>query len=179
VGVTVDQGAEGFRDFVVARSPALARTAYLLTGDRQLAEDLVQEALTRVASRWAKVAAGGDPEPYVRRVLYTCAVDGWRRHRPREVLRSQHADVPGAGDHAEHATQRLALQAAMAKLTVKQRAVLVLRFFEDRTEAQTAAALGCSVNTVKSQSRHALQRLQELSPSLVGTFREDELEAER
>ncbi|MDX6227616.1 MAG: hypothetical protein QOI76_1006 [Frankiales bacterium] len=175
----MDQGADGFRDFVVARSPALARTAYLLTGDRQLAEDLVQEALTRVASRWSKVAAGGDPEPYVRRVLYTCAVDGWRRRRPREVLRAAPSERAGVTDDAEAVTQRLALQAAMAKLTAKQRAVLVLRFFEDRTEAQTAAVLGCSVNTVKSQTRHALRRLQELSPSLLGAFRDDELEAER
>jgi RNA polymerase sigma-70 factor (sigma-E family) len=173
----MDQGADGFRDFVVARSPALARTAYLLTGDRQLAEDLVQEALTRVASRWSKVASGGDPEPYVRRVLYTCAVDGWRRRRPREVLRSTPAESAGVTDDAEAVTQRLTLQSAMAKLTVKQRAVLVLRFFEDRTEAQTAAALGCSISTVKSQTRHALRRLQELSPSLVGAFR-DEQEAE-
>ena len=175
----MDGGADGFRDFVVARSPALTRTAYLMTGDRHLAEDLLQEALTRVASRWAKVAASGDPEPYVRRVLYTCAVDGWRRKKPREVLRSRHPEVAGVADDAEHATQRLALQTALAKLTPKQRAVLVLRFFEDRTETQTAATLGCSVNTVKSQTRHALQRLQELSPSLAGAFRPDELEADR
>ncbi len=175
----MDQGPDGFRDFVVARSPALARTAYLLTGDRQLAEDLVQEALTRVASRWAKVAAGGDPEPYVRRVLYTCAVDGWRRKRPREVLQAAPTDRLGVDDGSEHVAQRLALQHALAKLTVKQRAVLVLRFFEDRTEVQTAAALGCSLSTVKSQTRHALQRLQELSPELAGSFRDEVLEADR
>lgn len=175
----MDQGPEGFRDFVVARSPALARTAYLLTGDRHLAEDLVQEALTRVAARWSKVAASGDPEPYVRRVLYTCAVDGWRRKKPREVLRSRHEDVAAPADDAEQATQRLALRSAMAKLTGRQRAVLVLRFFEDQTEAQTAVVLGCSVSTVKSQTRHALLRLQELSSSLAGAFRDGELEAER
>ncbi len=164
-----------FQDFALGRGDQLFRTAFLLTaGDAHLAEDLVQEALTRVASRWAKVAAGGDPEPYVRRVLYTCAVDGWRRKKPREVLRATHVEIAVTGDAAEATTQRLALQSAMAKLTVKQRAVLVLRFFEDRTEAQTAAALGCSVSTVKSQTRHALQRLQELSPELAGSFRDDE-----
>jgi RNA polymerase sigma-70 factor (sigma-E family) len=172
----MDQGPEGFRDFVVARSPALTRTAYLLTGDRQLAEDLVQEALTRVAARWAKVAAGGDPEPYVRRVLYTCAVDGWRRKRPREVLQAAHVEQ-GVADDTEAVTQRLALAAALSKLTARQRAVLVLRFFDDRTEAQTAAVLGCSLSTVKSQTRHALQRLQELSPTLAGSFRGDEPDA--
>ena len=134
----------------------------------------MQEALTRVASRWAKVAASGDPEPYVRRVLYTCAVDGWRRRKHREVPLS--VDRATGRDDAEQATQRLALAAALAKLTRKQRAVLVLRFYEDNTEAQTAAALGCSVNTVKSQTRHALQRLQELSPALASSFRDDPLE---
>ena len=173
IGGAVDQGPDGFRDFVVARSPALARTAYLLTGDRGLAEDLVQEALTRLASRWSKVAAGGDPEPYVRRILYTCAVDGWRRKRPREVLHASPVEHTSTIDGAEQATQRVALHAALAKLTARQRAVLVLRFFEDRTEAQTAAALSCSVSTVKSQTRHALQRLQDLSPALAASFRDD------
>jgi len=82
----VDATQAGFTAFVRARSAALGRTALLLTGDRQLAEDLLQEALSRTASRWEEVVAGGDPEPYVRRVLYTCAVDGWRRRRVREVV---------------------------------------------------------------------------------------------
>ncbi len=134
----MDAGPDGFRDFVVARSPALARTAFLLTGDRGLAEDLLQEALTRVASRWSKLSTTGDPEPYVRKVLYHLAVDGWRRRRIREVLHSSPAvQVVTGADDAEHTTQRVALQGALAKLTPKQRAVLVLRFFEDLTEAQT------------------------------------------
>lgn len=108
----MDAGPDGFRDFVVARSPALARTAYLLTGDRGLAEDLLQEALTRVASRWAKVCASGEPEPYVRKILYHCAVDGWRRRRFREVLHASPRDVAAADDAAERTTQRVALQAA-------------------------------------------------------------------
>ncbi len=80
------QGYDGFRAFVASRSAALARTAYLLTGDRHLAEDLLQEALARVAARWDRVAAAGDPEPYVRRVLYTCAVYGFRRRRVVESV---------------------------------------------------------------------------------------------
>lgn len=159
----MDTGEQGFAAFVAARSPALSRTALLLTGDRHHAEDLLQEALTRVASRWAKVIAGGDPEPYVRRVLYTCAVDGWRRRRPREVLRDA-PDAPAPeGDH----DRRLVLQQALARLTPCQRAVLVLRFYEDRTEVQAATVLGCSVSTVKSQTRVALARLRELAPELA------------
>jgi RNA polymerase sigma factor (sigma-70 family) len=95
------------------------------------------------------------------------------------VLHGSPAELSGAEDAAEQVAQRVALQAGLAKLTVKQRAVLVLRFFEDRTEAQTAAALGCSLSTVKSQTRHALKRLLELSPELAGSFREDPLEDAR
>lgn len=116
-----------------------------------------QEALTRVASRWEKVVAGGDPEPYVRRVLYTCAVDGWRRKRPRERLGA----VPeaAAAGFDEAADRRLVLREALAQLTPHQRAVVVLRFFQDRTEVQAAVELGVSVSTVKSQTRVALARL--------------------
>jgi RNA polymerase sigma-70 factor (sigma-E family) len=161
---------DGFRAFVAARSPALARTAYLLTGDAHHAEDLLQEALARCAARWPKLVRGGDPEPYVRRVIYTCAVDGWRRRRPAEVLDDEPADTPSPGDHAESVARRVVLRDALAMLTTHQRAVLVLRFYEDRTEAQTAATLGCSVNTVKSQTRHALMRLRTLAPDLAETF---------
>lgn len=164
----MDATQEGFTCFVRARSAALGRTAHLLTGDRQLAEDLLQEALTRVAARWEKVCAGGDPEPYVRRVLYTCAVDGWRRRRPVEVL----GEVPGAtaADSSEEVTRRVVLREALARLTPRQRAVLVLRFYEDATEVQAAQVLGCSVSTVKSQTRHALARLRTLAPELEETF---------
>jgi DNA-directed RNA polymerase specialized sigma24 family protein len=120
----VDQGQDGFRAFVAARSAALARTAYLLTGDRQLAEDLLQEALTRVAGRWDRLAAAGNPEPYVRRVLYTCAVDGWRRKRPVEVLDGTPRELAGPGDAAELVARRVVLRDALARLTPHQRAVL-------------------------------------------------------
>jgi len=164
----VDATQAGFTTFVAARSAALGRTAHLLAGDPHSGQDLLQEALTRVAVRWEAVAAGGDPEPYVRRVLYTCAVDGWRRRRLREVL----GDVPdAAGDSdAEAIDRRVVLHAALARLTPRQRAVLVLRFYEDATEANTADVLGCSVSTVKSQTRHALARLRVLAPELADTF---------
>jgi RNA polymerase sigma-70 factor (sigma-E family) len=153
---------------VRARSGALGRTALLLTGDRLLAEDLLQEALARVAARWEKVVAGGDPEPYVRRVLYTCAVDGWRRRRVHEVLGEvpERAQVADTGD----TDSRVVLRNALARLTPRQRAVLVLRFYEDATEVQAAHLLGCSVSTVKSQTRHALARLRALAPELGDAF---------
>ena len=165
----VHRGQADFATFVAARSASLARTAYLLTADRHSAEDLLQEALAAVASRWETVSAGGDPEPYVRRVLYTRAVDGWRRKRPREVLSDRVPEVRGE-DSSDATTRRLVLRDALARLTPRQRAVLVLRFYEDVTEVQTAALLGCSVSTVKSQTRHALSRLRVLAPELAESF---------
>jgi RNA polymerase sigma-70 factor (sigma-E family) len=161
---------EGFHEFVASRSAVLARTAYLLAGDRQLAEDLLQEALTRVAGRWDRLASTGDVEPYVRRVLYTCAVDGWRRRGPTEVLDGVPRELDGPGDVSEAVARRVVLRDALARLTPRQRAVLVLRFYEDRTEVETAEFLGCSVNTVKSQTRHALGRLRVLAPELADAF---------
>jgi RNA polymerase sigma-70 factor (sigma-E family) len=168
----VEVSVDGFEDFVKARSAALARCAYLLTGDVHLAEDLLQDTLARVAERWRSIQRGGDPEPYVRRVLYTRAVDGWRRRRRSEAAHHlagvQRPEL--AGDDAEGVARRLVLHDALARLTLRQRAVLVLRFYEDLTEVQAAAALGCSVSTVKSQTRHALNRLRELAPGLAATF---------
>jgi RNA polymerase sigma-70 factor (sigma-E family) len=164
---------DDFEAFVRDRSAALARTAYLLTGDRHLAEDLLQDTLARVAERWRVIVRGGDPEPYVRRMLYTRAIDGWRYRRRHETAAAPVAERPelqSAGDGAETIARRLVLRDALARLTPRQRAVLVLRFYEDYTEAHTADLLGCSVNTVKSQTRHALNRLRALMPDLAETF---------
>lgn len=157
-----------FRAFVATRSAALTRAAYLLTGDRQLAEDLVQAALLEAAVRWRRVRAGGDPEPYVRRILYTRHVSWWRRSRHETPA----DDVRPAGDGREDAlaegtVRRLTVEQALARLAPKQRAVLVLRYFEDLTEVQAAAALGVSVGTVKSQTRDALARLRQVAPELA------------
>ena len=163
---------DGFEAFVRARSPALARTAYLLTGNRQLAEDLLQETLVRAAERWSTLVRGGAPEPYVRRMLYTRAVDGWRKRRRvgERIGGDPPPELRGPDDTAETIARRLVLRDALAKLTPRQRAVLVLRFYEDLTEVATADVLGCSVNTVKSQTRHALDRLRALAPELADTF---------
>jgi len=156
------------KEFVSARGAALSRAAYLLTGDHQAAEDLVQEVYVVLVRRWQK-SGTVDPDAYVRRILYSRFVDGRRRRRLLEVPRATPPDAAG-GDEAGALTDRLTLRDAMARLTPRQRAVLVLRFYEDLTEPQTAAALGISPNTVKSQTRVALQRLRELAPDTVASF---------
>jgi RNA polymerase sigma-70 factor (sigma-E family) len=162
---------DDFEAFVRERWAALARIAYLLTSDRHLAEDLLQDTLARAAERWRAIVRGGDPEPYVRRMLYTRAIDGWRyRRRAVTASAAQRPELQSPGDGAEIIARRLVLRDALARLTPRQRAVLVLRFYEDHTEAHTADLLGYSVNTVKSQTRHALNRLRAMVPDLAETF---------
>lgn len=161
---------EEFEQWAHARSAALARSAYLLTGDLHLAEDLLQETLTRVAQRWRRVSRQGTPDAYARRVLHHLAIDAWRRRRsrPPEVLG---AALPDRGDGGDaDADRRLMLRDALATLTVRQRAVLSLRFYEDLTEVETAAVLGCSVSTVKSTAREALARLRANAPEQLAAF---------
>jgi RNA polymerase sigma-70 factor (sigma-E family) len=153
---------DAFRAFVIARTPALSRTAYLLTGDAHLAEDLVQTALFKAARSWHRIQ--GDAEPYVRRILYTQNISWWRsrRHVREHQLGAYAAPAP----HRD-TDLRLTLEQALARLTTRQRTVLVLRYFEDLTETQTAAMLGIGAGTVKSISRQALTRLRTLSPDLA------------
>ena len=146
---------EVFDAFVVARSPALLRTAYLLTHDRGLAEDLVQAALTKTWFAWGRIN-DDDPVRYVRRVMVTTSVSWhrrlWVRERPTDVLPEQPTDLdesPAAHD----------LWIAIGHLPPRQRAVVVLRYYEDLTEVETAHLLGCSVGTVKSQCSKAMGKL--------------------
>jgi RNA polymerase sigma-70 factor (sigma-E family) len=158
-----------FHAFVVARTAALSRTAYLLTGDHHLAEDLVQTALFKAAKAWHRIE--GDPEPYVRRILYTENISWWRRRRHIKEAPLAAYDAPAAEADDD---LRLTLEHALAQLTAKQRTVLVLRYYEDRTEAQTAQMLGIGVGTVKSTTRQALARLRAVAPhlgELVGALR--------
>ncbi len=148
---------EGFRDFVVARSGALVRHAWLLTGDRGEAEDLVQTALAKTWNRWARLDA---PEAYVRRVIVTSFVSA-RRRRRAETAPGSLPDRPVPGDAFADADLRSAVRQALLSLPPRQRAVVVLRYFDDLTEAQTAQAMGCSVGTVKSQSAKALGKLRQ------------------
>ncbi|GIM94819.1 RNA polymerase sigma factor [Paractinoplanes toevensis] len=154
-----------FDSFVRARTHALLRSAYLLTGDQQLAEDLVQSALTRTHLAWRRLADTGNAEAYARRTMYHLQVSWWRRRRVAEVLAGSLPEAAGA-DHAGPVSLRLALRAALLRLSAKQRAVLVLRFFEDRTESEVADLLGVSVGTVKSQTARALGRMRVIAPEL-------------
>ncbi|MFN8193287.1 MAG: SigE family RNA polymerase sigma factor [Nocardioidaceae bacterium] len=167
---------EDFEDWVGARSASLARSAYLLTTDVQLAEDLLQDTLARVAQHWPELSRRGTPDAYARRVMHNLAIDRWRRRqvRPVEVAVEGRPELAVPGDDAEAVTRRVVLRDALARLTTKQRAVLSLRFYEDLTEVQAAQVLGCSVSTVKSQTRHALERLRVLAPELLSAFGEVE-----
>jgi RNA polymerase sigma-70 factor (sigma-E family) len=155
----------GFAEYVASRGPALVRTAYLLTGDHHAAEDLVQTVLAKAVLRWRSI--DGDPDAYVRRALYHQQVSSWRRRaRGRERLVAELPDRV-ARDDADAVERRVLLRDALARLTPRQRAVLVLRFYEDRTESETAALLQISVGTVKSQTRRALGRIRVLGPELA------------
>ncbi|GAB3039332.1 DNA-directed RNA polymerase sigma-70 factor [Nocardioides flavus (ex Wang et al. 2016)] len=151
---------EGFSEFVLARQAALLRTAYLLTGHAQDAEDLVQTTLVKVVPHWRRIR--DNPEPYVRRTMVNENVSRWRRRRWREestdVLPEQLAD---GADHAD----LLAVRSALAGLAPRQRAVLVLRYYEGLSEAEIAATLGIAPGTVKSQARDGLARLRDALPA--------------
>ncbi len=142
-----------FDEFVVARSPALLRTAYLLVQDEALAEDLLQTSLTKAWFAWKRIE--GDPEPYVRRILVTTSASWWRRRWTREMPTPDLPDRVGALDAPDWQD----LWDAIGRLPRRQRAVVVLRYLEDRTEAETARLLGCSLGTVKSQCAKALAKL--------------------
>ncbi len=152
---------DSFEEFVLARRSALLRTAYLLTGDLHDAEDLVQVALAKAVPQWRRIHAR--PEPYVRQILARESITRWRTRRWRESPRDVLPEPTAAGgDAGLGADERLALRDALARLPPRQRAVVVLRYFDDLTEKDTAAALGIAIGTVKSQARDALARLRDV-----------------
>jgi len=171
----LDPTAErAFGDFVVARSQALCRFAFLLCGDWHRAEDAVQTAFTKLYLRWDKLDAAGSVDAYVRRVVLTTVVDERRRGWSRREAPS--AGVPDQGSVADPAgasTERLAILGALAQLAPRQRAVLVLRFWEDLAVEQVAAVLGCSEGTVKSQTARGLERLRLLLGGPMTTHAEE------
>jgi RNA polymerase sigma-70 factor (sigma-E family) len=147
---------DGFDAFVLARSPALLRFGWLLTGNRATAEDLVQAALMRTWARWGRLESAEGAEPYVRRVMVTQYATWWRRRWRAEVPT---AAPPDQVDPAPDLDLRESVRAALASLPRRQRAVVVLRYVEDLSVAETAALLGCTAGTVKSQAAKALGTL--------------------
>ncbi len=150
---------DGFRDFVAARSGALLRAGWLLTGDWPAAEDLVQTALAAAWPRWESLVRQDAPELYVRKIMVNTFLR-WRQRRWNgEVATGRLPEAGGYGDVFAQVDARQALLAALDRLPPRQRAVVVLRYFADQTESQTAAAMGCSVGAVKSHAARALARL--------------------
>jgi RNA polymerase sigma-70 factor (sigma-E family) len=160
-GGAVNAGTDGFARFVEAQQRGLQRTAWLLTGDWALAEDLVQTALARSWPRWERIKRRDDPVVYVRRVMVN-TWSSWHRRRWRgERPAAAVPDSQAPGDMAAEVAVRLAVQRALGSLTDRQRAVLVLRVFDDLSEAQVAQMLGCAVGTVKSTMARAMARLRD------------------
>ncbi|MDL5201491.1 SigE family RNA polymerase sigma factor [Streptomyces sp. ALI-76-A] len=147
-----------FQEFVRARWSRLVRTAYLLTGDAHHAEDLTQTALAKAYRSWRRVSRSDNPEAYVRRMLVTCNSDRFRKRRVAEALTAAPPETAGR-DAFSWADERSALLGALAGLPPKQRAVIVMRYWEDLPEAEVAEILGCSPGTVKSQASKGLAKL--------------------
>ena len=150
---------EGFTEFVVARQAALLRTAYLLTGHAQDAEDLVQATLVKVVPQWRRIR--DNPEPYVRRVMVNENISRWRRRRWREHSTD---DLPESLAADPDIAGLLAVRDALAGLAPRQRAVLVLRYYEGLSEAEIARQMAISPGTVKSHARDAPDRLRAVLP---------------
>ena len=161
-----------FHEFVLGRWSSLVRTAYLLTGDTGHAEDLVQSALVRVYSSWGRVRGARDMDAYVMRIVLNTNKDRFRKKRVAEHLTTQFPEY-GAADDSAGLEQRSALFRALMTLPVRQRSVVVLRFWEDFAEKQVASILGCSVGTVKSQAAKGLAKLR-TDAGLSGLLQEPE-----
>jgi RNA polymerase sigma-70 factor (sigma-E family) len=160
------QGDEDFVEFVQASSPGLLRAAYLLTGDRHLAEDAAQTALVRTYAAWSRVRRD-DAFAYARRVLVNHVTERWRR-RLREYATGTMPDQPARADVAEEVALRQWLIGALASLTGRERAVLIMRYYFDLPEATVAYELHISVGTVKSTSARALAKLRISADPLSG-----------
>ncbi len=173
---------DSFEQFVEGSSSRMLTIAILLTGhNRADAEDLLQTVLERAFRRWRRICRTGDPGPYIRQMLVNASIDRWRllRHRPEQPFGSDDALPTAAGlfghDQSAAIADRDLLWRALAQLPPGQRAVLVLRYYEDLTEAQIAALLGCSVGSVKTQASRALAKMRRIvGITNCGTWPPDE-----
>jgi RNA polymerase sigma-70 factor (sigma-E family) len=159
-GVTVEDQAK-IAAFVAGHRTSLFRTAFLLVGDHHEAEELLQETLVRVVAAWSRIERRDAPEVYARRAMVNLATNRWRRRATANAYLRRQRRPESVHDPAGDLVDRDALWTVLRTLPVRMRAVLVLRYFEDQSERQTADILGCSVGTVKSQTSKALSRLRE------------------
>jgi len=158
---------EQFCDFVTSRSAALFRVAYLILGDHQLAQDLVQESLEKTYVAWPRLREVANAEAYTRRVIATTAIS-WRRRRAFHERPAEYLPEPVGEDLAATVAVHDALWGHLLALPPRQRAAIVLRHYVDLSEAETAEAMGCSVGAVKSSVSTGLQKLrQRIGPDLV------------
>jgi RNA polymerase sigma-70 factor (sigma-E family) len=149
---------EEFSAFVRARGTRLLRFATLLAGEANAGEDLLQEVLEKVYRRWVKVGQADNPEAYIRQALVNSAKRHWSRRRDGERLVAAAPDLQSSGGHGEVLVRHTLLQ-ALAGLSRQQRAVIVLRYFADQSEAEVARLLGCSVGNVKAHASRGIERL--------------------
>jgi RNA polymerase sigma-70 factor (sigma-E family) len=157
-----DPAVADLESFLAERGEPLLRTAVLLAGSKEAGEDLLQAALERLLKHWRSIH--GSPEGYLRRTLYNLAADGWRRDSAwrRQLRLLRHGTDTVVADPAVTVDLRDALVRLLMQLPPRQRAVIVARYWEELSEAETAAVLGCSAGTVKSQTWRAVRRLREL-----------------
>ena len=161
--------ADDFGQFMASRWPGLVRLAYGITGDRWLAEDIAQTTLASAYAAWWRVRRADDPDAYVRRMLINACNSRFRRRRVTEKLHAM-AELPDTGlaDPSDIVGDRAALVAAVRQLPPRQRAIVVLRYLEDLSDARVAVVLGCSAATVRSQASRALAKLRD-SAALADT----------
>lgn len=164
----MEDDRESFSAWAAASQHRLLRTAILLTGDHHRAEDLVQEALTKVALRWRRLR-DEHPTAYARQVIVRDNISWWRRHHREPVGPAEAPSVPSENPASD---RRIVLEQALARLAPRQQCVVVLRYFDDLTERETAEIMGVSVGTVKSQTHLALRRLREGAPQLAELLEE-------
>lgn len=170
---------EGFEGWVRATSPRLRRLAYLLTGDLDQAEDLLQSAYAKVLPRWHNISTYDSPEAYVHRVMVNLRTSWWRRSRNREWSTDEIPEASwraGTPDEGDAVVELQVLLAALRALPQRQRAAVVLRHWYDLSEAETAAAMNCSVGTVKSNASRGLAHLRAAlaqTPDVSGTQKRD------
>src|SRR3954471_12394178 len=178
MAVRRQQDVSAFTDLVATRSGALFRTAYLVVGDHQLAQDLLQEALVKAYVAWPRLRDVSKAEAYVRRTIVTTAIS-WRRRRSFGERTLETIPDSGTSDGTDRVVEKEVLWVELRSLPARQRAALVLRYYEDLSEAQTAEAMGCSIGTVKSQVSDALAKLRARAGLEPASLHPDDREVNR